>query len=156
MYFLLLSLFSLLETLWWWMLLCLMLSHRSLKLSSLLKLSSFCCSVWVRFIVFQFLTLSASSSGLLWTPLVYFFIYCILQLCDLSSVLSYVFFLLKFSLCSSILLPCLVSIIMTIILNSLSSKEFSSLLRVFFVLWFWNILLYFFTVPDSPYFFPMY
>ena len=37
MHFLLLSLFSLLEPLQWWMLFCLMLSHRSLKRSSLFK-----------------------------------------------------------------------------------------------------------------------
>ena len=152
MYFLLLSLFSLLETLWWWMLLCLMLSHRSLKLSSLLKLfilllclgEIHCLSVPDPFCFFFWSAVNPSS--------VFFHL---LYSTALWLVFS-TFFLLKFSLCSSILLPCLVSIIMTIILNSLSSKEFSSLLRVFFVLWFWNILLYFFTVPDSPYFFPMY
>ena len=135
--FLLLSLFSLLEPLQWWMLFCLMLYHRSLKRSSLFKTpfilllclgeihslsvpDPFCCFFW-------------SCYEPLW---------CIFSFIEFySSVTCLQYFLMFSSFCWSShcvhpFFSRLVSIIMTIILNSLSSKEFGSLLRAYFVLWF--------------------
>ena len=108
-----------------WMLVCLMLSQRSLKLSSFLfTLFSFFCSVSV-----ISTTLSSSLPNCFshiiycWFFLMYFYlIYCVLDLC---LVLLYIFSLLKtsnFSLCSFILLLSSLNIFMIITLNSLLGR----------------------------------
>lgn len=88
-------------------------------------------------------------------PLVYYSVsYCILQMCDFCLVLSYVYSLLKFSLCSFISLPTAVSLFMTMALDSLSYRSltflqlmsFSEVLSHFFV---WNMFLSFLILLSS-------
>ena len=79
----------------------------------------FCCSGWVVSTILSSRSLIHSSvlPNLLLIPSNFHFSYCILQLFFIFSNS-----LLKFSLCSSVLLLSLVSILMTIALNSLSGK----------------------------------
>ena len=72
--------------------------------------------------------------------------YCILQLCGFYLVLSYIFYLLKFSLCYCIILLTSVSILRTIIFELFSGKSFMplSVSRVFYCFLFFNVFLLFF------------
>ena len=105
------------------MLFCLMWSHRSLKLSSLLKiLFSFCCSVWV-----SPTALSSNShpffcsSGLLLNRASMFYRSVVMFFSSVTSVWYFLIVsvsLLKFSLYLSIHIPSSVSIFVAITLNS--------------------------------------
>ena len=115
------------------MLVCLMLSKRPLKLPSFCKSCfSFCCSDWVISIILSSRSFihSSVSPSLMLILLVYFS----LQLLYSSTLVLFFTFsssLLKFSLCSYILFPSSVSILV-IDLNSFSGKLFTSLSLGFF------------------------
>ena len=102
-----------------------------------LQLTDVFCSVW--FLI----------------PLVYYSVrYCILQMCDFCFALSYVYSLLKFSLCSFISLPTAVSLFMTMALDSLSYRSLTFLLLMSFseVLshsFVWNMFLSFLILLNS-------
>ena len=147
MYFLLLSLFSLLETLWWWIIWCYPIGPLNYlhfvktlfilllclgEIHSLSVPDPFCCFFWC--------PVSPSS---------------VLFHCIYSSMTCLQYFLM-FSFCwgSHCVHPFFTRIIMIIILNSLSRIRFSS--KGLLCPLIWKILFYFFTVPDSPYFFPVY
>lgn len=104
----------------------LMLSYRSLKLSSFFKiLVFFLHSIWVSSIALSSSTLIHSSiwSSLLLSHYSIFSVWLfILQLCDFSLVLISSTSLLNFSLYLYILLPNLLSIFMTINLNPLPGR----------------------------------
>ena len=69
------------------------------------------------------LILSSGSSSLVLNPLLKFSIYLLLFSSMISGgIFKSIFYVLKFSFCSCIVLLTLVSIFMTIILNSLSDK----------------------------------
>lgn len=75
--------------------------------------------------------------------------YCILQLCDFYLVLSYILYLLKFSLCYCIILLTSASTLRTIIFELFSGNSFMSLSlrsvsRVFYCFLFFNVFLLFF------------
>ena len=117
------------------MLVCLMLSHRSLKLSSFFKNLFF--FDWVFSIILSsrlLMRASVSPSLRNSVPSSVFFI-------SVTVFFSFDWFfyifsssLLKFSLCSSILFPSSISILITIALNYLSGKLFISLGRFFQVI----------------------
>ena len=116
------------------MLVCLMLSQRSLKLSFFKNLFFFCCFDWVISNILSSSSLMHSSllPHLLLIPSYEFFNSVVVFFS--SDWLFFIFSnsLLKFSLCSSILFLSSVSFLIAIALNSLSGKLCICFIRVFF------------------------
>ena len=104
------------------MLICLILSQRSLK-NVPIKFVSFCCSDWVIYIIIFSISLTCSiSSGLLLILSVVFLISVIVSFKSVWFFLIFSNSLLKFLLSLSILLLSSVSIFMIIAFNSLLDK----------------------------------
>lgn len=131
-----------------------MLSHRSLKLSSLyfvffllFFLANFSFPVFQSTVVFFPLFLHLVCFSTFWC--IFSFSYCSLDFCDFCLVLSFIFSVfLEFFLCLSILFPSSVSVFVTIILNSLLGKLFISVLLTFLS----GIFILFFFLEHIPLF----
>ena len=137
------------DSLWCKMLACLILSHKYLKLIFTFSQFFFYLLLWLDDSIALYsgsLILSLFHLVCYWTLLVYFS----LQLCDFCLVLPYILYLFVkvLILYLPILLPNLVSIFMTITLNSLSGKLLISILLRFFLRYYfvfaWNIFFCFF------------
>ena len=145
------------------MLFCQILSHRSIKLSLIFRFFFFLFTAVFWWVPLPWVTTHWSVLQFhpvcFWIPLVYYSVsYYILQMCDFCLILSYVFSLLKFSLCSFISLSTTVSLFMTMTSDSLSCRSliflllmsFSEVLSCSFV---WNMFLSFLILLNSACFY---